>query len=89
MIYVVEVIGWTGVVAYVAAYGLLSAGVIKANRYAYHAMNAIGAVALVIYSNAASDVPNVVVNAIWLFIAGISILKMLRKRRSYVASSRS
>lgn len=77
-----EVIGWTGVVAYVAAYGLLSAGVIKANRYAYHAMNAVGALALVIYSNAAADTPNVVVNAVWLGIASVSILKMLRKRRS-------
>jgi lipid-A-disaccharide synthase-like uncharacterized protein len=83
-----DVIGWTGVVVYVAAYALLSADIIKANRYAYHAMNAFGAVALVIYSNAVADVPNVVVNAIWLFIAAVSLLKMLRKRK-VEASARS
>jgi hypothetical protein len=80
-IQILDVVGWTGVVVYVTAYGLLSADILKANKSAYHAMNAVGALALVAYSNAVSDVPNLVVNAIWLAIASVSIFRIVRRKK--------
>jgi hypothetical protein len=84
MIQILEIVGWIGVIVYVAAYGLLSLGWLKADRSLYHVLNGIGGLALVIHSNAAHDMPNVIVNAVWLGIAALSILKIIsyRKKRT-------
>jgi hypothetical protein len=81
MIQILEIVGWIGVIVYVAAYGLLSLGWLKADRSLYHVLNAIGALALVIHSNAAEDMPNVIVNAVWLGIAALTLLKIVSTRR--------
>ena len=79
----VDFIGWTGVVVYVLAYGFLSAGLLKADRSLYHVLNAVGALALVVYSHAVHDRPNEIVNVIWLAIAAISIIRIafIQKRK--------
>lgn len=76
-----EFIGWTGVLAYVAAYGLLSLGWMRAEGVPYHLLNGLGGVCLVIVSYTLMDMPNLVVNAIWIVIAAASLARIYVVRR--------
>ncbi len=76
---VIDFIGWMGVIVYVSAYACLSAGWLKSDRIHYHVLNAVGALSLVIYSNSSKDMPNAIVNVIWLAIAMISIVRIMVK----------
>jgi hypothetical protein len=77
------IIGWTGVLAYVTAYALLSLGWMRAEGVPYHLLNGLGGICLVIVSYTLMDLPNLVVNAIWIVIAAASIARIyiVRKRR--------
>lgn len=72
-----EIIGWSGVVIYLVAYALLAIGWVRADRINYHALNAAGALCLVVFSYHMSDRPNLVVNLVWIFIASASILRII------------
>lgn len=76
-----QVIGWTGVIAYVTAYALLSLGWMRAEGVPYHLLNALGGVCLVIVSYTLMDLPNLVVNAIWIVIAAASIARIYHVRK--------
>lgn len=65
----IEIAGWGGVIFYVSAYFLLSIGILKANGYLFHLLNIIGATGLIIDSSFHGDMPNLVVNVVWLIIA--------------------
>jgi hypothetical protein len=75
-----DVLGWAGAASYIIAYILLSAGWMKACQVRYHALNAIGGLFLVIFSYAVHDQPNLFVNLIWIFIAGVSSWRILVTR---------
>ena len=77
----IEIIGWAGVVAYVVAYGLLSLGKMKPDRVNYHVLNAFGGICLVVLSYHKSDTPNLFVNVVWVLIAGLSIVRILKIKR--------
>ncbi len=74
-----EIIGWTGVIAYVIAYAMLSLGWMKVDRVGYHVLNAIGGMCLVTIAYTKSDTPNLYVNIIWILIAAFSIVRILKK----------
>lgn len=76
-----DIIGWVGVIVYVAAYALLSLGWMKADKVNYHALNAVGGICLVVFSFAVDDMPNLFVNLVWIVIAGLSITHILRLRK--------
>jgi hypothetical protein len=82
-----QFIGWTGVVVYIAAYALLSLGWIKADRVNYHLLNVIGGVCLVIVSYTLSDMPNLFVNLAWIFIAVVSIVRILSTKKAHPHSA--
>jgi hypothetical protein len=79
---VLQVIGWAGVVAYVASYALLSFGYLGADSIRYQLLNALGGICLVIFSLSLADIPNVAVNAIWILIAIVSLVRILRTRKA-------
>ena len=66
---IIEWFGWAGVLFYLIGYLLLALKKISADRYAYHILNALGAIGLVINAVFHKDNPNIVVNAAWLLIA--------------------
>lgn len=74
----VQFVGWVGVVAYVVSYALLSFGKLKADSILYQLLNACGGVCLVIFSFSLADLPNVAVNLIWIVIAVISLVRIIR-----------
>lgn len=72
--------GWTGAVAYILAYLLLSLQVISARKYLFHLLNAVGGVCLIINALKLSDYPNILVNVAWVIIAGIAMVKLRNSR---------
>jgi hypothetical protein len=83
-----EFIGWTGVIVYIVAYAFLSLGWMRADRVHYHLLNAIGGICLVIVSYALSDMPNLFVNLAWIFIAFISIIKIITMKKAERSGSK-
>ena len=65
----IELIGWAGVIFYLIGYLLLVLKRISAEKYAYHILNALGAIGLIINAVYLKDNPNIVVNVVWLLIA--------------------
>jgi len=74
---VIELIGWTGAVAVLLAYGLVSTGRVSSRSRGYHLLNIGGAVGLVINSSWNGAIPSAVVNLIWI---GIGVYALAAKR---------
>ncbi len=79
---VIQLIGWGGAVALLAAYGLLTAGRLAATKATYLALNLIGSAALGLSTTAAHAWPSATVNVIWLAIGIGPLLRALRIRRA-------
>ncbi len=78
----VQIIGWLGVVSYVAAYASLSTGRLSARSVLFHFLNALGGLCLVVDAHQSNDMPNLVVNVIWMFIAIVSMVRFARVTNS-------
>ncbi len=71
----IDAIGWIGAVLVLIAYGLLSVKWMEGNTLSYQALNAAGAVMLVINSYYLGAYPSVGVNAAWVGIAAITLFR--------------
>jgi lipid-A-disaccharide synthase-like uncharacterized protein len=76
-------IGWTGTVLFIVSYGLLSVRKLQADTIRFQAMNALGALCLVINAIHIGDNPTLVVNAMWM---GISIYAMIMAAKKRAAA---
>lgn len=76
---VLEIVGYVGAVAILAAYFLLSIGKITNGR-AYHALNLAGALGLLINGAVHAAWPSVILNVVWTAIAIFSLVQLARKR---------
>jgi hypothetical protein len=72
-----EIIDWSGVAIIVAAYALMSFGLISSESIFYQSLNIIGALSIAIISLKKKDYEPVVLNIVWTVIAIISIIKIL------------
>jgi hypothetical protein len=70
-----DAIGWIGAGLVLIAYGLLSVKWIDGNTLSYQALNALGALMLVINSYHLGAYPSVGVNAAWIGIAAIALFR--------------
>jgi hypothetical protein len=61
----IEVVGWTGSLAVLAAYALLSTGRMRARSFGYQALNIADALGMAINGWAHSALPSVFNNVIW------------------------
>lgn len=77
----VEIAGWTGAALILAAYGLLTAGRLRAQSYAYQGMNVVGAIGFVINSGWNGAVPSTALNVVWPGIGLVAILRLARRGR--------
>ncbi len=74
---------WVGVVGSLticSAYGLVSWGRIDPERLPYQVANATGAILLLISLYYRPNPGAILIEAIWLLIAGSAILRILRRR---------
>lgn len=69
--------GWVGVVFILAAYALLTFGVLDSDNWIYHALNAVGSVGIVIDALAQKNWQPAVLNVVWLGLATFGILSSL------------
>ena len=71
-----NILGWYGAAAILLAYGLLSFSVIAANSAAYQLLNLIGAIGIVAVSMTKKNYQPAVLNAVWVIIAAIALIKL-------------
>jgi hypothetical protein len=82
----IEVIGWTGALMVLFAYGLVSSERMAARSWGYQLLNVGGAVGLVINSSWNGAIPSAVLNLIWI---GIGIYTLMRRAVSIPMSNSS
>ena len=74
-----EVVGWTGTVAILTGYLLLSLGKIQ-NGPLYQWINLVGAVALLIYGLIHGALASAILNVVWSAIAIFALIQIVRRR---------
>jgi hypothetical protein len=79
---VINILGWIGSIAVVAAYGLNSYQRIKSDSIAFQLLNLTGAIFLIINSIYKQAYPFTFINLVWSVIAIVAIVGIIRKRSS-------
>jgi hypothetical protein len=79
---VINILGWIGSIAVVAAYGLNSYQKIKSDSIAFQLLNLTGAILLIINSIYKQAYPFTFINSVWSVIAIAAIVGIIRKRSS-------
>jgi hypothetical protein len=77
-----SIVGWTGSIAYLLGYLLLTMKKLKPDSKAYHALNIAGAIGLTVNAILLQDFPNILVNAAWGVIAIVAIWSLVRRKQS-------
>ena len=75
----VNVIGWAGSVAVLAAYLLVSLNRLKGDSVPYQLLNLFGSVFLMTNTIYMGAYPSSFVNLVWLFIAIFAIVRAVKK----------
>jgi hypothetical protein len=75
----IDVAGWTGVVALLVAYGLVSTKRMDGESFAYQALNIAGAGLLIVNSLYYGAYPSVVINVIWIGIGFFALFRVWKK----------
>lgn len=76
----IDIIGWAGSVAVVLAYALLSMDKLTSRSLLYQWLNIAGSICLIINTAVHYAYPSTFVNIIWLIIAALAIVKILRTK---------
>jgi len=75
----IDILGWIGSVAVIAAYGLNSYQKIKSDSYLFLILNLIGGVFLIVYSYYYTAYANTFINVVWVIIAVPALIKLIGK----------
>jgi len=78
---IIEIIGWIGSVAVVAAYLLVSYNKVKSDSYFYQFLNLLGSICLIINTFYHNAFPSMIVNIIWSFIAIAVLFKTFSREK--------
>lgn len=78
---IVEIIGWTGSLLVIAAYGLNSHQKIKSDSVLFYLLNIIGGIFLVIYAIHKNASANIFINVVWILIALPALIKVLSRSK--------
>ncbi len=79
---IIDILGWIGSVAVIAAYGLNSYQKIKSDSYLFLILNLIGGIFLIIYSYYYTAFANTFINVVWVIIAIPALIKLLGKSKT-------
>lgn len=74
---IIELSGWYGAAAILAAYALLSFGVLSAHGYAYQLLNLTGAAGIVAVSLAKRAYQPAALNIVWVIIAVVALVSLM------------
>jgi hypothetical protein len=81
---IIEIIGWIGSVAVVAAYLLVSYNKVKSDSYFYQFLNLLGSICLIINTFYHHAFPSMIVNIIWSFIAIAVLFKTFSREKRHL-----
>ena len=76
----VDLLGWLGAALILVAYGLVSARRLEGDAIAYQLPNLGGGLLLVVNTVYYGAYPSTAVNAVWIGVAGWSLLTRARRR---------
>jgi hypothetical protein len=76
----IDVTGWVGATALLAAYGLVSSKRLEGNSVRYQLLNLLGGGLLIVNSFYYGAYPSVGVNVVWIAIAIVTLLGARRTR---------
>lgn len=85
MTMLVDALGWVGMVLLLGAYGLLTAGRLRASSVRYQLANLVGALLLMINTGYHGAWPSAALNLVWLGIGAVGIhqgILAYRRRRT-------
>jgi hypothetical protein len=77
---VIDILGWSGSLCVVAAYGLNSYQIIKSDSLLFYALNIIGGIFLIIYSVSKTAYANTFINVVWVVIAIPACIRVFMRR---------
>lgn len=80
--WLVDILGWIGSIAVVAAYGLNSYQKIKSDSWTFLTMNIVGGVFLTVYTIYKEAYANTFINIVWVIIAVPALVRVLSKART-------
>jgi hypothetical protein len=75
----IDIIGWTGTILYLLAYGLVSAKKVESDSWAYQGMNLIAGIMLIINTLYLQAYPSVGLNVAWVGIAAVTLANKSRR----------
>lgn len=75
-------IGWTGSLCVLSAYGLLSMHKLTSHSKFYQLLNIIGSICLIINTVFYYAYPSTFVNIVWLMIAIFALINIQKSRKS-------
>lgn len=78
----IDAIGWAGSLCVIIAYGLNSYQKLRSDSLIFYALNVIGGIFLIIYSNYKEAYANTFINVVWVIIAIPAILKVIFKSKT-------
>jgi hypothetical protein len=79
-----EIIGWSGSIAVVVAYGLNSYQKIKSDSYTFLLLNLVGGLFLIAYTAFKTAHASTFLNIVWVIIAIPALLKLTQKKKKTV-----
>ena len=77
----IDILGWTGSVMVIAAYGMNSYQKLASNSMIYLLLNFVGGIFLIIYSAYYAAFANTFINVVWVIIAIPALFKLMTKSR--------
>ncbi|MBL8017468.1 MAG: hypothetical protein JNK43_09375 [Ignavibacteria bacterium] len=78
----IDIVGWTGSICVLAAYGLLSLHKLTAHSKLYQALNILGSLCLILNTIFYSAYPSTFVNIVWLIIAIFALVNIYKSTRN-------
>lgn len=78
----IDIMGWIGSIAVIAAYGLNSYQKIKSDSYLFLSLNLLGGIFLIVYSYYYTAYANTFINVVWVIIAVPALIRLFRKSKS-------
>jgi hypothetical protein len=75
-----EIVGWSGSILVILAYGLNSYQKLKSDSLGFNFFNLVGGVLLIFYSFYKQADANAFINIVWVLIALIAIIRFVQNR---------
>jgi len=78
----IDGLGWAGSICVILAYGLNSYQKLKSDSLIFYALNLVGGILLIIYSNYLGAYANTFINVVWVIIAIPAMLRVMFKSKT-------